>query len=174
MKNKFMKYFIFAILFFSSSITFTQQKIGYIVTENIMKELPDAVEAQKKLDNLAQTWQEELKKMQTESQKKFDEYDERKLFLSDRRRSEMEKELQELDSKIISYRTQKFGNNGELFTKQSDLMKPIQEKIIKAIKTVADSDGYEYIFDKSSSTLLLYSNEKNDVTQKVLKILREK
>ena len=155
-------------------LIFSQQKIGYVVTENIMKELTEAVDAQKQLDNIASQWQEQLKKMQDDSKKKFEEYDQRKLFLSDRRRDEMEKELQDLDSKIIEFRTQKFGNKGELFTKQNDLIKPIQEKILKAIKSVADTDGYEYIFDKSSSTLLLYSNEKNDVTQKVISYLKAK
>lgn len=164
---------IFAILFFATAV-YPQQKIGFIVTENIMKELPEAVEAQSQLDKIANGWQEELRKMQDETKKKFEEYDERKLFLSDRRRAELEKELQELDSKIIEYRTKKFGTSGELFTKQNELMKPIQEKIIKAIKTAADNDGYEYVFDKSSSTLLLYSVEKNDLSQKVLKILKEK
>jgi len=167
------KFFLLCILLFPVLI-FSQQKIGYVVTENIMKELTEAVDAQKQLDNIASQWQEQLKKMQDDSKKKFEEYDQRKLFLSDRRRDEMEKELQDLDSKIIEFRTQKFGNKGELFTKQNDLMKPIQEKILKAIKSVADTDGYEYIFDKSSSTLLLYSNEKNDVTQKVISYLKAK
>ncbi len=167
------KFFLLCILLFPVLI-FSQQKIGYVVTENIMKELTEAVDAQKQLDNIASQWQEQLKKMQDDSKKKFEEYDQRKLFLSDRRRDEMEKELQDLDSKIIEFRTQKFGNKGELFTKQNDLIKPIQEKILKAIKSVADTDGYEYIFDKSSSTLLLYSNEKNDVTQKVISYLKAK
>lgn len=164
---------IFAILFFAATV-FSQQKIGFVITENIIKELPEATEAQRQLDNIANEWQEELRKMQDETKKKFEEYDERKLFLSDRRRAELEKELQELDSKIIDFRSKKFGTNGELFSKQNELMKPIQEKIIKAIKTVADADGYEYVFDKSSSTLLLFSIEKNDLSQKVLKILKEK
>ncbi len=167
------KFFLVCILLFPVLI-FSQQKIGYVVTENIMEELTEAVDAQKQLDNITSQWQEQLKKMQDDSKKKFEEYDQRKLFLSDRRRDEMEKELQDLDSKIIEFRTQKFGNKGELFTKQNDLMKPIQEKILKAIKSVADTDGYEYIFDKSSSTLLLYSNEKNDVTQKVISYLKAK
>ena len=140
------KFFLLCILLFPVLI-FSQQKIGYVVTENIMKELTEAVDAQKQLDNIASQWQEQLKKMQDDSKKKFEEYDQRKLFLSDRRRDEMEKELQDLDSKIIEFRTQKFGNKGELFTKQNDLIKPIQEKILKAIKSVADTDGYEYIFD---------------------------
>ena len=100
------KFFLLCILLFPVLI-FSQQKIGYVVTENIMKELTEAVDAQKQLDNIASQWQEQLKKMQDDSKKKFEEYDQRKLFLSDRRRDEMEKELQDLDSKIIEFRTQK-------------------------------------------------------------------
>jgi Skp family chaperone for outer membrane proteins len=42
------------------------------------------------------------------------------------------------------------------------------------VKDVADEGGYDYVFDKSSTTLLMYSNEKNDLTAKVLAKLQQK
>jgi outer membrane protein len=47
-------------------------------------------------------------------------------------------------------------------------MKPIQNKIFKVLEDIARDDGYDYIFDRSGEVLLLYANEKNDLTQKVL------
>jgi len=151
-----------------------QQKIGYINSEAIMQQLTEAQDAQKQLDGLTADWQTELSKMQTDLQHKFEDYDKKKLIMSDKRRAEVEKELQDLEKKMVDYRTAKFGANGELFQKQNELMKPIQDKIFKAVKDIADDGGYDYIFDKSSSTLLMYSNEKNDVTAKVLAKLQQK
>ena len=54
------------------------------------------------------------------------------------------------------------------------MMKPIQEKILKAIKDVSTQLEYDYVLDRSSSTLLMYSNEKHDITQKVLEKLQQK
>jgi outer membrane protein len=151
-----------------------QMKIGYLNSEAIMQQLPEAQDAQKQLDGITADWQTELTKMQTDLQRKFEEYDKKKLIMSDKRRSEVEKELQDMDRKMVEYRTAKFGTSGELFAKQNELMKPIQDKVFKAVKDVADEGGYDYVFDKSSTTLLMYSNEKNDLTAKVLAKLQQK
>ena len=151
-----------------------QMKIGYLNSEAIIQQLPEAQDAQKQLDGITADWQTELTKMQTDLQHKFEEYDKKKLIMSDKRRSEVEKELQDMDRKMVDFRTAKFGTNGELFSKQNELMKPIQDKVFKAVKDVADEGGYDYVFDKSSTTLLMYSNEKNDLTAKVLAKLQQK
>jgi len=151
-----------------------QMKIGHLNSEAIMQQLPEAQDAQKQLDGITTDWQAELSKMQTDLQHKFEEYDKKKLIMSDKRRSEVEKELQDMERKMVDYRTAKFGTSGELFSKQNELMKPIQDKVFKAVKDVADEGGYDYVFDKSSTTLLMYSNEKNDLTAKVLAKLQQK
>jgi len=136
-----------------------------------MDKLPEAQDAQRQLDNLVADWQGELAKMQNEWQKKYQEYDKKKLILTDQARSEAEKELQELDKKIADYRNKKFGQNGELFNKQNELMKPIQNKIFKALQEIAQEDNYDYIFDKSGEILLMYTNDKYDLTEKVIERL---
>ena len=151
-----------------------QMKIGYINSEAIMQQLPEAQDAQKQLDAIPTDWQTELTKMQTDLQHRFEDYDKKKLVMSDKRRAEIEKELQDLEKKMVDYRTAKFGANGELFSKQNELMKPVQDKLFKAVKDIADEGGYDYVFDKSSTTLLMYSNEKNDLTSKVLAKLQQK
>ncbi len=165
---------LFSAIFVCSTYTIAQTKTAYINSETIMQKLTEAQDAQKQLDAFVSEWQNELSKMQSDIQKKFEDYDKRKLLMSDKRRAETEKELQELDKKIVDYRTQKFGTSGELFNKQNELMKPVQDKIFKAVKDVADEQGYDYVFDKSSSTLLLYANVKHDLTDKVLTRLTQK
>ncbi len=151
-----------------------QSKVAFINSETILTSLPEAQDAQKQLDALTQTWQTELQKMQNDLQKKFDEYDKKKLIMSDKRRAEVERDLQDMDKKMVDFRTAKFGSTGELFTKQNELMKPVQDKIFKAVKDVADEEGYDYIFDKVSTTLLMYANPKHDMTAKVIAKLADK
>jgi len=169
-----MKKYALVVLCVLLSTAVAQTKIAYINSQTIMEQLPEAQDAQKQLDALTLEWQNELNRMAADIQRKVDEYDKRKLIMTDKRRAEVEKELQELDKKLVEYRNQKFGANGELFTKQNELMKPIQEKIFKAVKDVADAEGYDYVVDRSSSTLLLYANSKHDLTQKVLEKIQQK
>jgi len=162
---------IIGILFLLMPVN-AQMKIGYFSSEAIMKQLPDAQDAQKQLDQLVADWQQELNKMQDEWKKKFDEYDKRKLIMTEQRRADTEKELRDLDQKIIDYRNLKFGQSGELFNKQNELMKPVQDRVFKSIQTVANEEGYDYIFDKSGDILLMYANEKYDLTQKIFEKLK--
>jgi outer membrane protein len=150
---------------------FSQAKIGWVNSRAIMEKLPEAQDAQRQIDNLVAEWQSELAKMQNDWQKKFQEYDKKKLILTDQMRTQEEKDLQDLDKKIADYRNKKFGQNGELFNKQNELMKPVQNKIFKVIQDIAKEDDYDYVFDKSGDILLMYTNDKYDLTAKVFERL---
>ena len=149
-----------------------QMKIGHLSSEAIMQQLPDAQDAQRQLDALVADWQGTLTKMQQDWKTKFDEYDKRKLIMTEARRAEAEKELRELDQRIADYRNQKFGQNGELFAKQNELMKPIQDRIFKVIEEIAQEEGYDYVLDKSGEILMMYAKKENDITAKVLERLK--
>lgn len=149
-----------------------QMKIGHITSETIMKSLPEAIDAQRTLDGLVAQWENELKKMQDDWKKKFDDYDRRKLILTDQSRAEAERELRSLDQAITDYRNRKFGQNGELFQKQQELMRPIQNKMFKVLEEVAKDEGYDYIFDRSGDILLLYATERHDLTETVLQRMK--
>ena len=149
-----------------------QSKIGWFNSAAVLDKLPEAQDAQHQLDNLVADWQGVLAKMQNDWQKKYEEYDKKKLILTDQMRADAEKELQDMDKKIVEYRTKKFGQNGELFMKQNELMKPVQNKIFKVLQDIAKDDNYDYIFDKSGDVLLMYTNDKYDLTDKVLERLK--
>jgi outer membrane protein len=149
-----------------------QMKIGHLSSEAIMQQLPDAQDAQRQLDALVAEWQGTLTRMQQDWKEKFDDYDKRKLIMTDARRAEAEKELRDLDQRIADYRNQKFGQNGELFTKQNDLMKPIQDRVFKVIEEIAKEEDYDYVLDKSGEILLMYANTEHDLTEKVLERLK--
>jgi len=150
------------------ALAVSQVKIAYVTTDAIMKQLPDAQDAQKQLDQFVVDWQGELNKLQQDWQKKLDDYDKRKLIMTEQRRADAEKELRDLEGKVAEYRNKKFGQNGDLFLKQNELMKPVQDRVFKAIQDVALEEGYDYVFDKSGEILLMYANTKYDLTQKVL------
>lgn len=158
---------LLVLLILPRAVGMAQAKIGWVNTQAIMDKLPEAQDAQKQIDNLVAEWQSELAKMQNDWQKKYEEYDKKKLILTDQLRAQSEKELQDLDKKIADYRNKKFGQNGELFNKQNELMKPVQNKIFKVIQDLAKEEDYDYIFDKSGEVLLLYTNDKYDLTAKV-------
>jgi outer membrane protein len=147
-------------------------KIGYVDSDAIMDKLPDAQDAKQKLDVLVQEWQGELNKIENTWKTKYDDYEKRKLIMTDQARAELEAELVKLEKQISDYREKKFGTNGEMFLKQDELMKPVQNKVFSAIKEVAQEEDYDYVFDRSGDILLLYAKDKYDITVKVLNKLK--
>ncbi len=168
------KIILVSILVFMSSFSFAQLKIGYIDSDSIMDNLPDVQDARQKLDALIQEWQSELTKLETDWKTKYDDYEKRKLIMTDQLRSETEASLVQLETQIAQYREKKFGTNGELFQKQDELMKPVQNKIFVALKEIAVADDYDYVFDRSGDIMILFAKEKYDLTSQVLEKLKLK
>ena len=50
-------------------------------------------------------------------------------------------------------------------------MKPVQDRVFKAIQDVAKEGGYDFVIDRSTQLMLLYMNDRYDLTQKVIKKL---
>ncbi len=168
-----MKRYIFlTLLLFIPAVSFAQLKIGYVDSDTIMKNLPDAQDAQQKLDALIQEWQTELTKLEGDWKKKYDDYEKRKLIMTDQTRSELEQELIKLEQQIGEFREKKFGTNGELFQKQDELMKPVQNRVFIAIEEVANEEDFDFVFDRSGDVMLLFAKEEHDITARVLEKLK--
>jgi outer membrane protein len=159
------------ILFFTGS-AFGQLRIGYVDSDAIMDNYPDAQDARQRLDVFIQEWQAELTKLENQWKAKFDDYEKRKLIMTDQTRSEVESDLIKLEQQIADFREKKFGTNGELFQKQDELMKPIQNKIFNAIQTIAEEDNLDFVFDRSGDILLLYAKAEYDITNKIIAMLQ--
>ncbi|MGH2574759.1 MAG: OmpH family outer membrane protein [Ignavibacteria bacterium] len=171
-----MRFKFFFIIFFLSSAPylFAQSKIGYVDSKLIVESLEDAKDAQRNLDNLVSQWKSELQQLNDSLSFIKNDYEKKKLILTEKVRQQKEEEIKNLEKRISDFKVAKFGENGEYFHKQNEFMKPVQDKIFKALQDVAREGNYDYVFDRSSEILLLYVNEKYDLTQKVIKRLEGK
>ncbi|GBD86544.1 periplasmic chaperone [bacterium BMS3Abin03] len=163
---------LIALFFLLSPSIYSQLKIGYVDSDTIMDNLPDVQDARQKLETLIRDWQNELKGMEADYKKKKDDFDKRNLIMTDQTRADAKKELNDLEKKISDFREKKFGTNGELFQKQDELMKPVQNKIFNAIQEIAEEDDLDFVFDRSGDILLLYAKDEYDLTARVLEKLK--
>lgn len=166
--------FLFVVFLVNSSISYSQTKVGYIDSKKIIDNMQEAKDAKIKLDNLVQEWQKQLNDLHDSLKNTKDEFEKKKLILSEQLKQQYEKTIKDLETNASNFKVQKFGEGGEYFQKQIEFMKPVQDRIFKAIETVAKKEDYDYIFDRNSDLLLLYVNEKYDVTVKVQRIVEGK
>lgn len=172
-KVKIFIFFIGVLIGFSSLVQ-AQTKVGYIDSRKIIDGMQESRDAKTRLDNQVVEWQAELTKLQDSLKLIKDDYDKKKLILTDQLKTQFESDIKRIDETITNFKVQKFGENGEYFLKQVEFMKPVQDRIFLAIEKVAKEEGFDYVFDRSSEILLLYVNEKYDLTAKVQKIVEGK
>ena len=163
---------LFLYLPLYSFVSFAQLKIGYVDSDTIMDNYPDVQDARQQLDALVQEWQTELRKLESELKAKQDDYEKRKLIMTEQTSSEALAEINKLQKEISDYRDKKFGANGELFQKQNEVMKPIQNKVFTIIQQIATEEGLDFVFDRSGDILFLFAKSEYDLTTKVIERLK--
>jgi len=161
---------IFALILLVGT-AYSQQKIGYVDSKVILETLQDARDAQTNLDNMVQKWKLELQAINDSLVIMKDDYDKKKLILTDKIKTQMEADIKLQEQKLTDFKQNKFGESGEYFQKQTELMKPVQDRVFKAIQDVAKEGGYDFVIDRSTQLMLLYMNDRYDLTQKVIKNL---
>lgn len=158
--------FIFGIAFSAGA-----QKFAYVDSQYILEKMPEYKEAQKKLDDLSAEWQKEVEAKFKEIDDMVKAYKKEEILLPDDMKAKRQEEIAAKEKELKDFQRAKFGVNGEMFTKRQELIKPVQEKIFKAIKEMAEQGNYTFVLDKSGNTNILYADSKNDKTDAVLKKL---
>lgn len=163
--------YVVSLVLLFSGIILSQQKIGYIDSKIILENMQDAKDAQQTLDNLVEQWKNDLQVLNDSLQLLKEDYEKKKLILTENIKQQKEADISAFEKKISEFKNNKFSENGEYFQKQNELMKPVLNRIFQALQEVAREGNFDFVFDRNSEIILLYMNEKYDLTQKVIKKL---
>ncbi|MFO8054041.1 MAG: OmpH family outer membrane protein [Bacteroidales bacterium] len=161
------KVIITTALLAMASLTFAQ-KFAYVDSDYILENIPEYQVAQNKLDELSVQWQEEIEKKFAEIDKLYNEYQSEAVLLPSDMKKKREEEIVQKEKEAKELQKQRFGQNGDLFKKRQELIEPIQDKVYDAIKDISEQENYAVIFDKAGSLTMLYTNERFDISDKVL------
>lgn len=164
-----MKKLIFSFLALFLAITVQAQKFAYIDTEYIFENVPEYKEAQKQLDALSSQWQKKAEQKYQEIDKMYKDFQAEEILLTESMKNKRREEIIKKEQEARDYQKEKFGVGGELFKKRKELVKPIQEKIYKAVQETANVGKYAVIFDKASEATMVYSNPKYDKSDDILR-----
>jgi len=148
-------------------------KIGWVDSQIILQQYPPAIKAQSDLDALTQKWSKKIDSMTKELQQAYQTAQKQLANMTPDKQKEVQQDLVMKEQKIQEFRQKKFGQpNGEFFAKQTELMQPIKDKIMKAIEVVRKHEGMNYIFDKAGGVVVLYADPEFDLTNAVLDKLK--
>ena len=163
--------FLFLFLFLFVGFQSVAQKFAYVDSEYILSQIPKYKSAQLQLNELSAQWQQEVEKKFLEIDNLRKAFKVEKVLLTKDMQMAREKEINTKEDEAKKFQLEKFGSEGELFRKKSELIRPIQDKLYTAINKVAKNNGLDFIFDKSGDLLMLVSNSKYDRSDEVLEEL---
>lgn len=168
MMKKFMILLLSGILITATSFS---QRYAVIDSKYILSKLPEYKDAQQKLDQFSQMWQQEIDQKSADLDKMYKDYDAEKVMLSDELKKKREDEIYNKEKEVRDLQTKRFGYQGDLFKKREELIKPIQDKVYNAIQKLAVAKLYDFILDKSEGITVIFADPKLDRSDDVLKEL---
>ena len=144
-------------------------RIGYIDMEYILENVPEYREASTQLDGKAQRWKNDIdKKMNEVEQMKINLSSERVLLTAELI-EEREEDIKIKEDEMLKYQQDRFGPNGDLYIQRRQLVQPIQDQVFNIVQEIATNKKYDFIFDKSADIVMLFSAERHDISDIVLR-----
>lgn len=144
------------------------QKFALIDMEYILKNVPSYEMANEQLNQLSQRWQKEVETLSSEAETLYKNYQAERVFLTDEQKKKKEEEVVAKEKEASELKYKYFGPEGELYKKRETLMQPIRDDIYVAVKKVAEEKGYQAIFDRATSSNIIFASPRIDVSNEVL------
>jgi outer membrane protein len=164
--------FIIALSIITSVYAHAQQgasgtRIGFVNAEVVLKELPEAQQANRNLEDWGSKVQDTLRMMQRDFEARIENYRKQEAMMSADAKRKEEEGLAMLRQRFAQYQEEKLGNQGELARLRESFLAPIREKVAAAVNAVAKEEKIQVVLDKVAG-LVLYADDKLDITYKVL------
>lgn len=171
-----MKNFIiplFCLFFLVSNVLFGQRsiRIGYIDTEYVLESVPEYQTAVSELDSKVNTWKSDIEKKLNAIEEKKKQLNNESVLLTKELFDERMEDILFEESEILDYQRKRFGPEGDLYLQKKQLIQPVQDQIFSAVQDIAKTKRYDFIFDKSSDVVMLYSANKYDISDQVIKAI---
>ena len=158
-----MKKLLFMLVMLAPMAAFAQ-KFGHVNSQEVIQAMPEFTKARTDIEALAKQYDADLKGMQEEIQKKAEALEKEQATLPANIKQRREQELQEMYQK---YQQSAQDNQQALAKEQSEKMQAITTKVLDAIKSIGQTEGYVYIMDIAGGIPYISTTLSTDVTAKV-------
>ena len=144
------------------------QQYALIDMEYILKRIPAYENANEQLEALSKQWQAVIDEEVQEVNAMYKKYQADLTFLAGEEKTKRENQIVAKENAIQELRNQYFGPEGELFKNQEKLIKPIQDNIYEAVKSISIDNGYAVVLDRASATSIIFATPDIDISDEVL------
>jgi Skp family chaperone for outer membrane proteins len=150
-----------------------QVRIGFLDIDRVLAGVSEYQASNAQLETKIALWKEEAETRQKQIdtlQKTLDA--ERPLLtqeIIDERTEDIAFEQDQLDA----YKQKRFGPEGDWMAQKVIILQPVQDKILDAVREVADNRKLDYVFDRSAEILVFHSEKKYDISELVIRYIEQ-
>ena len=147
------------------------QKFGYVDTEYIFSKMPEYQKALSEIDKFADKWSKDIQDKYVEIEKLQKGYQAEEILLTEDMKRERQRVISDKEREAREYNNKVFGYQGLLFEKKKELIKAPMELLQRALDKVCLQKKLDFIFDKASDFVMLYTNPRHDYSDYVMEEL---
>jgi outer membrane protein len=167
-----MKKLLIIAALLAVSFQLSAQKIGYMNTETILSKIPSYTAAKEKLDALNSQYKAKVESEYKVIEQMYNKYQSSKASLNEYQRSQKENEIINKEKAAKELQKSYFGQDGYMQKKTDELLSPIKERVQNAINQLAKQEGYSLIIDLAAAQGIIYNNKQQDLSQKIINMLK--
>jgi outer membrane protein len=147
-------------------------KIGFIDSDRLFSDYAKTLEAQESFNREVQSLASTAREMKTEIDELQRKLDQQGPMLSEAKREEQSKALQDKISAYESFVQKNWGPSGEVSRLNEQYLRPILDRVQKLLAGIGQEEGYSLILDAADGNIV-FGDRTLDLTDRVLGMLRE-
>ena len=168
--NKNKSFLFLFLIFFSLNLNSQKTlRVGYINMDYILSNIDDYKTANEEYDIKLNLWRKEIESRTNKIESRLKELAIKKPLLPDEVYQNLIDEIDFDKKQLEQYAQKRFGPKGDWLVQEKILIQPIQDEVLAIVQEIADKNKFDFIFDKSSAIIMLYSEKKYDISELVLK-----
>ena len=162
--------FLFVLLFALVQQSYAQRgiRLAYIDMDEILENVEEYKTAATLSDKNVANWKKDIELKKMELKGREEQLQAEKVLLTQELIEDRKLELQLFRSEIIDLQTKYFGPTGDYIQQKNNLLKPIQDQVLSIVRQIAQERKYDFVFDRSSDLVMLYSAKNYDISNLVL------
>lgn len=164
------KLLLSAVIIMMAMVGFSQ-KYAYINSEYILSNMSEYKEAQAELNRVAVMWQKEIEAKFAAIDSMYKRYQVEAITMPEQIKKSREEAIISEEKAAKELQKKRFGQDGDLFKKREELVKPIQDRVISTVNDYAKEKGYAFVFDTAGEMTIIYADPKWDINQAVMQKL---
>ena len=174
LNKKSIFFLVFILLYVSEIFSQKQLRVGYINMDYILANLDDYNTANQEYNIKIDLWRKEIESRKLSIKVANEELEIKKPLIPDEIYQNLKDEIDFDEKQLNEYIQKRFGPEGDWLIQEKILIQPIQDEVLAIVQKIAEKNKFDFIFDKSSAIIMLYSEKKYDISELVLKsILRQ-